>query len=168
MSRMLALILMTMTVGACTNQGLQQIRSNSPGPDEFLVEPKAELATPEDFTNLPPPTPGQGNRADIDPIEGMMTELGGRRSDPNAPIPASDGALVTAASRYGVSPDIRASLAAEDAEYRRKKSRLTQFRLFQENLYNKVYRDQALDARSTADAWRRSGAKTPSYPPLQQ
>ncbi len=165
MSRTLALILMITLVGACSNQGLVQIRSTTAGPDEFMVEPKAELETPDNFSNLPPPSPGQGNRADIDPMAEMVTELGGRPSDPNGPIPASDGALVTAASRYGVSPDIRASLAAEDADFRSRQSRFTQFQLFPENLYNDVYRNQALDARATADAWRRSGARTPSYPP---
>lgn len=167
MSRTLALVLIVTIVGACANQGLVQVRSTTAGPDEFMVEPKAELETPENFSSLPPPTPGQGNRADIDPMAGMMVELGGRQSDPNGPIPASDGALVTAASRYGVSPDIRNSLAAEDAQFRSRQSRFTQFQLFPENLYYDVYRDQALDARATADAWRRSGARTPSYPPPQ-
>ncbi|MGD9293590.1 MAG: DUF3035 domain-containing protein [Roseobacter sp.] len=165
MSRTLAFILMTTIAGACSNQGLVQVRSTTAGPDEFMVEPKAELETPENIASLPPPTPGQGNRADIDPMAGMITELGGRQGDPNAPVPASDGALVTAASRYGVAPDIRNSLAAEDAEFRRRKSRFTQFQLFPDNLYYDVYRSEALDARATADAWRRSGARTPSYPP---
>lgn len=168
MSRTVALIVAMICVGACTDQGLQQIRPTGDGPDEFLVEPKAELSAPESYTELPPPTPGQSNRTDLDHTADMVTELGGRPSNPDAPVPASDGALVTAASRYGVSPDIRASLAAEDAEFRRRQSRFTQIRLFPENLYNSVYRNQALDARETADAWRQSGARTPSYPPPQQ
>jgi hypothetical protein len=116
---------------------------------------------------LPTPTPGQGNRADIDPKAEMVTALGGRAGNANAPVPASDGALVTAASRFGVSPDIRRSLAEEDAAFRSRQSRFTQFKLFPENLYLDVYSDQRLDARATADAWRRAGARTPSYPPRQ-
>jgi hypothetical protein len=161
----MALILMTLAAGGCSNQGLQTVSSNSRGPDEFIIEPKAELQTPENFASLPPPTPGQGNRADIDHQGAMVAALGGRADNPNAPIPASDGALVTAASRHGVSPDIRQSLATEDAEFRSRQSRFTQFQLFPENLYLDVYDDQRLDARATADAWRRAGANTPSYPP---
>ncbi|MGA9252206.1 MAG: DUF3035 domain-containing protein, partial [Roseobacter sp.] len=92
---------------------------------------------------------------------------GGRPEDANGPIPSSDGALVSAASRFGVTPEIRTALAAEDAEFRRKQSRFTQFRLFNQDLYGQVYSNQALDARSTAEAWRRAGARTPSFPPPQ-
>ncbi len=167
MRRTLALILTFASLAACSNQGLVQLQSTSRGPDEFVVEPKAELQTPPSFDQLPPPTPGQGNRTDVDPIADMTVALGGRPQDANAPIPATDGALVTAASRFGVPSDIRGSLAAEDAEFRRKQSRFTQYRLFPDNLYDNVYRSQKLDARGTADAWRRAGAGTPSYPPAE-
>ncbi|WP_299400917.1 DUF3035 domain-containing protein [uncultured Roseobacter sp.] len=165
MSRILALILITACVSACANQGLRDLRSNSRGPDEFIVEPKAELQTPDDLTALPTPTPGQGNLTDVDPNSDAVVALGGRPSQGTA-IPASDGALVTAASRFGVTPDIRQDLAREDAEFRRRQSRFTQYRLFPEDLYNRAYRRQRLDAEATADLWRRAGAKTPSYPPL--
>lgn len=161
------LLLIAFTLAACNNQGLKTVTSTSRGPDEFIVEPKAELSKPPDFTSLPQPTPGQSNRTDIDPMQEMVVALGGRPDDASRPVPSSDGALVTAASRFGVSPDIRQSLAAEDAEFRRGKSRFTQFRLFPEDLYNQVYSEQALDARATAEAWRRAGARTPSFPPPQ-
>jgi hypothetical protein len=165
MCRTLALILTLTSLAACSNQGLVQLNSTSTGPDEFIVEPKAELTIPDRLDELPPPTPGQRNRTDVDPIAGAVTALGGRPGDANGPIPSSDGALVTAASRFGVTPEIRTALATEDAEFRRKQSRLTQFRIFNDNLYSKVYRSQALDARDTAEAWRRAGARTPSFPP---
>ncbi len=165
MSRIVAMILMTATLAACSSDGLQQVTSNSRGPDEFMVDPKAELVVPDNLAELPPPTPGQGNRADIDAEATLMASLGGRKGDANAPIPSSDGALVTAASRFGVTPNIRQALAEEDAEFRRGQSRFTQFKLFPENLYNDVYSSQALNQRATAEAWRRSGARTPSYPP---
>ena len=167
MRRTLALILMMTIVSACSNQGLKQVSSNSRGPDEFIVEPKAELTMPDDFAALPAPTPGQGNRTDVDPVADMVVALGGRPTDVNAAIPSSDGALVTAASRFGVSPNIRQALAEEDREFRRGQSRFTQFKLFPEDLYDEVYSSQALDARGTAEAWRRVGARTPSFPPAQ-
>jgi hypothetical protein len=165
MRRILASFLIIATLSACSNDGLQQITSNSRGPDEFMVDPKQELVIPENLSGLPAPTPGQANRADIDPKATMVASLGGRPADANAPIPSSDGALVTAASRFGVTPNIRQALAEEDAEFRRGQSRFTQFQLFPENLYNNVYSSQALDQRATAEAWRRAGARTPSYPP---
>ncbi|WP_187428242.1 hypothetical protein ROLI_003910 [Roseobacter fucihabitans] len=165
MSRILALILITASLSACANQGLRDLRSNSRGPDEFIVEPKAELQTPADLSALPVPTPGQGNLTDVNPIDDAVIALGGRPSSATG-IPASDGALVTAASRFGVTPDIRQDLAQADADFRRRQSRFTQYRLFREDLYNRAYRSQRLNAEATADSWRRAGAKTPSYPPL--
>ena len=165
MRRSLALILIATTLSACSSEGLQQVTSNSRGPDEFIVDPKSELVIPDNLAELPAPTPGQANRADIDPEATMVTSLGGRAGDASAPIPNSDGALVTAASRFGVTPNIRQALAEEDAAFRRGQSRFTQFKLFPENLYNDVYSSQALDQRATAEAWRRAGARLPSYPP---
>lgn len=165
MRRILALVVTTVVISACSNDGLQQVTSNSRGPDEFIVDPKSELVIPENLRELPAPTPGQGNRADIDSTATMVTSLGGRPADASAPVPSSDGALVTAVSRFGVTPNIRQTVAAEDAEFRSGQSRFTQFQLFPENLYNKAYRRQALDQRATAEAWRRAGARLPSYPP---
>lgn len=167
MSRSLGLILSVALVSACANDGLQQVTSNKRGPDEFIVDPKAELVIPDSLAELPPPTPGQGNRADIDPRAEMISTLGGRPGDANAPVPGRDAALVTAASRFGVTPDVRRTVAEEDAEFRGSQSRFTGFQLFPENLYSKVYRSQTLDARATAEAWRRAGARTSSFPPPQ-
>ena len=165
--RLLVLIGILFT-SACANQGLQQVSSTSRGPDEFIVEPKKELEQPPaSVTQLPTPTPGQGNRADLDPKADLVVALGGRPSDANAPVPASDAALVRAASRNGVTPNVRKTLAQEDENFRSGKSRFTQFRLFPNNLYLDVYSSQSLDARQTADAWRRAGARTSSYPPRQ-
>lgn len=158
-------VALSFALSACTNTGLRNLRSTSTGPDEFMVEPNKELEVPPDMRSLPQPTPGGSNRTDNDPIGEAVVALGGRPGNVNAPIPASDGALVTASSRYGVQSDIRQTLATEDAEFRRKKSRFTQYRIFSEDLYEQVYRNQALDPRATADAWRRSGVVTPSYPP---
>lgn len=165
MRRTFVVIIATAFLGACSNQGLIQMSSNSPGPDEFMVDPKKELIMPSSMSELPPPTPGQGNRADVDAQAEMLIALGGRPKSEDAPIPAQDGALVSAASRFGVQPNVRTELAAEDAEFRRKRGRLTQFKIFPENEYADVYRPQALDPRDTAEAWQRAGADTPSFPP---
>lgn len=165
MRRILALILMTGLVSACSNTGLRELSSNSKGPDEFLVEPKQALQQPPDYNTLPAPTPGGSNLTDNDPLGDAVVALGGRPSDPSAGIPASDGALIAATSRYGVSPAIRTELAEADAEFRRKQSRFTQYRIFPEDRYNTAYRRQTLDAEQTARIWRRAGARTPSYPP---
>ena len=161
----LVVFAMVLVVSGCANNGLRQLQSTSRGPDEFIVEPRGELTLPDNLTELPAPTPGQANRTDNNPFAEMVGSLGGRAGDPNAAVPSSDGALVTAASRFGVTQNIRGELAEEDAEFRRKQSRFTQFKLFPEDLYNDVYRKQSLDARKTANEWRRAGARTPSYPP---
>ena len=165
MHRPVALILIATLLSACANTGLRELRSDSTGPDEFLVEPKAELQTPDDLTALPTPTPGQGNLTDNDPVGDAIVALGGRPTDPNAGVPGADGALVTAASRFGVTPSIRSELAAEDEEFRRRQARFTQIRLFPQDRYNDAYRGQALDPDETAELWRQAGARTPSFPP---
>lgn len=165
MRRVSVVIVVALVVSGCTNQGLRQLQSNSEGPDEFLVDPKLELEIPEDMAALPPPTPGQANRTDPDTYGDFITALGGSAGSATAAIPSSDGALVTAASRFGVTQDIRATLAAEDAEFRRGQQRFTQFKIFPEDVYNRAYRRQALDAQAEAEAWRRAGADTPSFPP---
>lgn len=164
MSRILALILITASVGACANTGLRDLRSNSRGPDEFIIEPRAPLQTPDNLSALPAPTPGQANLTDNNPQRDAIVALGGRPSDATA-VPATDGALVTAASRFGVTPDIRQDLAQADADFRRRQARFTQYRLFREDRYLQAYRREVLDAESVAERWRRAGARTPSYPP---
>lgn len=164
MRRILALILITACVGACANTGLRDLRSNSRGPDEFIIEPKAPLQTPDDLTTLPTPTPGQSNLTDNNPKADAIVALGGRPSEATA-VPASDGALVTAASRFGVTPGIRQDLATADADFRRRQARFTQYRLFREDRYLQAYRRERLDAEQVAEQWRRAGARTPSYPP---
>ena len=67
----------------------------------------------------------------------------------------------------GVAPAIRQTLAAADADFRRRKGRFTQFRIVPVDRYNQAYRGQALDAERTLARWRRAGARTPSAPPAQ-
>jgi hypothetical protein len=95
-----------------------------------------------------------------------VVALGGR-PDRGGAVPAGDAAVVTAASRFGVTPDIRQQLDETDAEFRRRQARFTNIRLFPEDRYNTAYRRETLDAKTTAEQWRRAGAKTPTFPPRE-
>jgi len=162
-----ALVLMPLVLGACANDGLRDIRGTSKGPDEFLIQPTKPLERPENYNALPPPTPGQGNLADRNAIAEGIVAFGGRPSAVGGAIPASDGALVQHASRFGVTPGIRQQLAETDAAFRKRKSRFTQFKIVPTDRYNQAYRGQAIDANAVADRWRRAGARTPSAPPAE-
>ncbi len=167
MPRILLFVLLPLVLAACANTNLRDIRPQGDGPDEFIIQPSKPLEAPGNYTELPTPTPGEANLTDRSaPDEGTLA-FGGRPEPENAGIPASDGALVQHASRLGVAPNIRANLAEADADFRRRRGRLTQFRLFPVDRYNEVYRRQTLDADSEAAKWRRAGARTPSYAPLE-
>ncbi|WP_137702828.1 DUF3035 domain-containing protein [Marimonas lutisalis] len=171
-----ALILMMSALGLAACGGyerditLRDVRSASPGPDEFSVLPTKPLQEPASYSDLPPPTPGAANLVDQNPLADGVAALGGRpeRLQDNG-VPAGDGALVRHASRNGVSPTIREELAAQDEDFRRRKSRFTKFRIVRQDLYNKVYKREALKPRSETERFRRStGVRTPSSPPASR
>lgn len=154
-------------VSACGEPRLRDLKSGSEGPDEFSVTPSLPLEQPESFDVLPQPTPGGRNITDVSPQADLAAALGGRL-DTTARPPATDSGLVTYASRNGVTPDIRANLAAEDAEFRRRRGRFTNIRLFPEDRYDLVYEREILDPFATADALRRSGIDVPTAPPRRR
>jgi len=160
-----ALILIPLMLAGCANTGLRDLRSNSAGPDEFGIRPVKPLQQPDSIAVLPVPTPGKANLTDRDALQEGAIAFGGRNANPNGPIPASDGVLVQHASRLGVSPGIRQQLAETDAAFRKRKARLTQFRIVPVDRYNQAYRRQALDAQAEQARWRRAGARTPAAPP---
>ena len=80
-------------------------------------------------------------------------------------VGASDGALVTAASRRGVDPSIRTTLAEEDEALRYRKWLFSRFRIFGSDEYYRAYEDQTIDRQGTRAIWRRAGVPTPSAPP---
>ena len=98
-------------------------------------------------------------------MQAAIVAMGGRAEDAKAGIPASDTALVQSASRFGVTQNIRETLAETDAEFRRGKARFTQIRIVPTDHYDKVYRKEALDPARVASQWRAAGARTPAYPP---
>ncbi|MEM6758092.1 MAG: DUF3035 domain-containing protein [Pseudomonadota bacterium] len=156
-------------LGACSGEpDLRNLRSLGDGPDEFSLVPAKPLEAPENYTSLPQPTPGGVNRTDQRPLEDAYAALGGRASSPRAPIPGSDAALINHASRFGVEAGIRTTLANADQQFRDRQRRLTNIRIFKEDIYAQIYRRQALDPARVAAQYRAAGIPTPSAPPASR
>jgi hypothetical protein len=146
---------------------LLNLRAATDGPDEFLIMPTKPLEAPPDFAALPPPTPGGRNLVDHVPDEEAVAALGGNPEAlrPRGGVPAGDGALVAQASRYGIAGGIRAQLAAEDLEFRRRNDGRLLERLFNVNVYFQAYERMSLDQHAELERLRRMGVRTPSAPP---
>lgn len=169
--RILILILTATGLAGCggfeRDITLRNIQSPGSGPDEFSILPGKPLEQPKNFSELPTPTPGAANLTDQNPKADGIAALGGRpdRLVPQG-IPGSDSALVRHASRNGVDPNVRETLATQDEDFRRRKSRFTKLRIARQDLYNKVYKRETLNARREMNRYRRStGVRTPSAPP---
>ncbi|WP_299951766.1 DUF3035 domain-containing protein [uncultured Ruegeria sp.] len=156
-------------VAGCSDIGLRNLKPPGQGPDEFSVLPVKPLTEPKDYAFLPAPTPGGANLTDPNPQADAVVALGGSEAalNPNTPIPASDAALVTASSRYGVPANTRQVTAEEDAAFRKSRGRWTRLRLFPVDRYSQVYERQAIDANNANEAARQRGIETPSAPPLE-
>ena len=151
---------------ALNNGGqLRDLRSFQREPEEFAVVPGKELTQPVDYAALPTPTPGGANRTDATPQADAVAALGGNAALTVATnqAPASDGALINRATRYGVNPNIRGELAVEDAEFRKRASLFT-WQVVPKDNYNRAYRSQALDQQAWLERYRRAGAQTPTAP----
>lgn len=156
-------------VAGCSNTGLRDLQPTGPGPDEFMILPNKPLTAPKDYQVLPAPTPGGANLVDQNPKADAVVALGGQASalTPNG-VPASDGALVNQASRYGVPANTRVALAETDAKFRKKQSVMTRIRLFPVDRYEQAYRREALNPFEQTNRFRRSGFGTPSSPPATE
>lgn len=165
MRRTALFILLSVALAACSGNGLRDLQSNSDGPDEFKVQPVKTLETPDDYSALPTPTPGQSNLTDRSALNEAVIAFGGRPQAEGGEIPASDGALVQHASRLGVQPNVREELATADAKFRKRKQRFTGIRIVPVDRYNQAYRRQSLDQNAEARRWRRAGARTPAAAP---
>lgn len=167
MTRLILTLGMILTLAACAggDRGLRDLRSPAGGPDEFSVLPVGPLELPADLNSLPTPTPGGANLTDPAPNAQAVAALGGNPAAliPNG-IPASDGALIAAASRNGVDPAIRQTLAAEDADFRARRSRLGVFG--RGDRYFQAYARMALDAYAELLRFRSMGVTNPTAPPL--
>lgn len=161
-----AVLALALALSACGGNGepqLYNLRSDSGGPDEFAILPTKPLEMPEDMAALPSPTPGGANLADPTPEADAYAALGG-----NAEVltrGASDGGLVTYATRYGVDTNIREDLAAADLEYRRQNDGRLLERLFNVSVYFKAYRPFELDQHRELERFRAAGIRTPAAPP---
>jgi len=163
MLRMTIAAVLMLSLAACerANPTLFNIRKADRTPDEFSILPAKPLETPPDLAALPPPTPGGVNRTDRAPKAEAILALGG---NPDRGVGA-DGALVATVSRYGVQQGIRAQLAAEDLEFRRKNDGRLLERVFNVNVYFKAYRRQSLDQYAELYRLRRAGIRTVAAPP---
>lgn len=135
----------------------------SEGPDEFSVVPQSPLEQPASYSDLPDPVPGGTNLADLRPNAEAIAALGGRTQ--SGGIPASDTALVTHASRFGVDPAIRAVLFSEDERFQSRIFRRGIFGGQREGRYFRTYRSQALDAYAELARFRSVGINVPTAPP---
>lgn len=166
--RVLGTTLAALTLAACggaDDPRLLNLRASGNGPDEFAVLPTKPLQAPDDFAQLPPPTPGGANLTDPTPEADLVAALGG---NPAALARGGlEGGVVSYASRYGVAPDIRQTLAAQDLELRRRNDGRLLERLFNVNVYYRAYRgqDMDLDQHRELDRFRRAGIRTPAVPP---
>jgi hypothetical protein len=161
--RAAALAASMLTLAACSSgtPQLMNLRNTETGPDEFGVLPSAPLEMPDTFAELPEPAPGARNRADPDPEGAAIAALGG-----NAGRAAGGSTgLVSHVTRFGISPDIRPVLAAEDEEFRRRNDGRILERVFGTNVYFEAYRVQALDRYAELERLRRMGVRTPAAPP---
>lgn len=154
---------LALAVAGCggSDPTLFNLRKADRTPDEFSILPTKPLETPPDLAALPTPTPGGGNRSDRAPEAEAIAALGG-----NVAAGAGvDRALVATVSRYGVQGGIRAQLAAEDLEFRRRNDGRLLERLFNVNVYYKAYRTQSLDQYAELNRLRRAGVRTVAAPP---
>ena len=164
--RFVVTAVLLLAIAGCANTGLRDLRGTGDGPDEFILNPGKPLEQPESYAVLPAPTPGANNITDPTPLQDGARAVGGRRTSADGQVPASDGAIVNHARRFGVTSGIRAQLASEDETFRKRRGRLTQYRLVPVDRYNQAYKRQALDPNRVASQYRRAGVPTPSAPPV--
>lgn len=145
---------------------LMNFKSQSRSPDEFAVLPTKPLQLPEDIAALPEPTPGGSNITDPTPDVDAVAALGGNpRLLERGALPAGNGGLVSHATRFGQSPDIRQVLAAEDEDWRRKHDGRLLERLFSVTVYFRAYEPMSLDQYAELERWRAAGVRTVGAPP---
>jgi len=114
------ILILALGLAACGDTGLRDLTDPAAGPEEFDILPNKPLETPDSFTALPVPTPGQSNRSDATPNKDAVAALGGNPSLLDAQgVARNDQALVASASRYGVTAGVREKTSAEDAKFRK-------------------------------------------------
>ncbi|MBL4750955.1 MAG: DUF3035 domain-containing protein, partial [Amylibacter sp.] len=136
-------------------------RLKDAGPDEFAVLPTKELVMPEDYASLPEPTLGSKNRADVEPQRDAVAVLGGKPEQLDSDfIGAGEQPLIAAASRFGVTSDIRTVLAEEDKTYRKKhKAKFYDRWIYSDDAYLRRLKNQALEPYDELPKLRAQGIR---------
>lgn len=144
---------------------MSSLSANS-GPDEFDILPNKPLQEPASYSELPPPTPFGGNRADASPVADVVALLGGNPAAvTRGEVPSVDRRLVGYTERYGRRDGIRSELAAEDLEYRGNNRGRVLERLFDVNVYFRAYEHMSLDQYAELERFRAMGVRAPAPPP---
>jgi len=169
-SKAVLALLVTVIVAGCgaryDDVTLSRIRNTGNGPDEFSIIPRKPLQTPEDYSALPPPTPGAINLTDQSPLADGVAALGGNPAALAAQTPAvGSGPLLSHVGRYGNTPGIRQRLAQEDRDLRKQYGRVNVLRVLPGDDYVQAYRGQWLDAYAEERRLRNRGVQTPASPP---
>ena len=153
-------------LGACSSDPkLNNLKAGRSGPDEFSILPTRSLSMPPDLAVLPAPTPGGSNITDPNPQGDAVAALGGnpeRLRDKG--IGAADQALVAQATRTGMDPTIRQTLATEDARWRSRNGPRLLERVFGSSVYQRAYAPMALDGVEEQLRWQKAGAISSTSP----
>jgi len=161
----IAILVAGMLLAGCAqDRSLRVFSQQGFGPDEFLVLLNKPLRMPEDLRILPEPSAIAGNLADPTPRQDAVRALGGGGRDSEGAVPVGAD-LLAYSQRYGSAENIRALLAAEDADFRRRRGRFGHIRLARTDRYNPLYRRFHLDAYAELERWQQAGVRTPAPPP---
>ncbi|MBW7921030.1 MAG: DUF3035 domain-containing protein [Rubellimicrobium sp.] len=145
-------------LAACSGGGaLHRLGSGARVPDDFSVLPMRPLVIPD---TLALPAPGGTNLADPDPVGAAMALLGGR----DGAGVAGDAALLAQLGTWRTDPDIRATVAQEDAAFRSRTGRGGRG-LSARDPYYAAYARQSLDPWAEIARFRAAGVATPTAPP---
>lgn len=162
----LAMLMLAACGGRRDVPNLMELKSTSPGPDEFAILPGKPLQAPESYQALPEPTPGSSNITDPTPIADAVEALGGRGEVlQRTGTYGADGGLISHTTRFGITPGIREQLATEDLDFRRNNRGRILERIFNVNTYYQAYEKQSLNRYQELLRFRRLGVRTPSAPP---
>ena len=156
---------LVLVLAGCGNTNLRKMESDDKGPEEFAVVPLKPLEQPSNYAALPKPGNATPSITDPTPISDAITALGGTvESRDTTRVPSSDRALIQRTDRFGTTPNIRAILALEDAQFRQRKSKTRQFQLKPRDPYSQLYEAETLDAFAELQKFRAAGVTTPAVP----
>ena len=163
--RALSALALLLALGACGTATLKRVSKPGLGPDEYLITPGRPLQAPADVSALPTPAGGAPNVATRNPVSDAIVALGGNPNARPARAQPAEAALGAHLRRHGVDPQIRARIAAEDADLRGGFNSARVVKLGGIDAYTYAYRGQWLDSRAEADRLRRAGVSVPAVPP---